>query len=85
MYSSLALSRTGGDGRVRDRSRGHARTLLDLGFAPTSAAAPTLVVSSLTVGMRLGERVSERLQREVVHALLAIIGSQLIFGGARVA
>jgi hypothetical protein len=35
--------------------------------------------------MRLGERVSERLQREIVHALLAIIGSQLILGGARAA
>ena len=81
MYASRPPSRTGGDGRARDR----ARTLLDLGFAPTSAAAPTLVVSRLTVGMRLGERVSERLQREVVHALLTIIGSQLIFGGARVA
>ncbi|MDB2242846.1 hypothetical protein PN419_15940 [Halorubrum ezzemoulense] len=43
------------------------------------------MVSSLTVGMRLGERVSERLQREVVHALFAIVGSRLILGGARVA
>jgi len=85
MYASRARSRTGGDRRARDRGRGRARTLLDIGFAPTSTAAPILVVSSLTVGMRLGERVSERLQREVVHALFAIVGSRLILGGARVA